>query len=318
MNYEVGSFSSFSHTNTNNVKAACPPNRLENEITYDSAFKNFFGRKEVLAIILREVVDEFRHKPLTFIKNSIITNDVYAIDDGTQYGDDRDFNGETLYNVAVHCETRETELDVDLFFDLGIQGDYKTSYEILNRAIYYTSKSLTRQSVVDSSYDELIPVRSTWICFNAIPEDSHNAIHPFRLKDFSCKDPIKGRFLMDINLLMLSKDYDWDVKDADIIKFLQAIFKNRLYDKDFNPDLEVTAAMEREVSAIKLEQEQEQHNVMTTFSEVLGREEGRLEGTIRTLLNLNYTDEQILDYLDENNGLTEVNASHYLNLVKNE
>lgn len=106
-----------------------------------------------------------------------------------------------------------------------------------------------------------MPVYSTWICLCGIPEELQNTVHSFRLQDIGNQHIVLQKSLFNIDFLLLSEDYDWDTSDATIIKFLQAVFKNRMTDSAFNPFLQISPEIESEVESIMTAQEEYEYEL---------------------------------------------------------
>ena len=83
--------------------------------------------------------------------------------------------------------------------------------------------------------------------------------------------------LFNIDFLLLSEDYDWDTSDATIIKFLQAVFKNRMTDSAFNPFLQISPEIESEVESIMSAQEEYEYELQVEREQAAA--EGRAEGS---------------------------------------
>ena len=123
---------------------------------------------------------------------------------------------------------------------------------------------------------------STWICLCGIPEELQNTVHSFRLQDIGNPHIIMQKSLFNIDFLLLSEDYDWDTSDATIIKFLQAVFKNRMTDSAFNPFLQISPEIESEVESIMSAQEEYEYELQVEREQAAaeGRAEGKAEGII--------------------------------------
>ena len=61
----------------------------------------------------------------------------------------------------------------------------------------------------------------------------------FRLQNVLSDYYPSEKSLINIDLLLLSEKHDWNPADAMVVKFLQAIFKDKLRDNNFNPYLRV-------------------------------------------------------------------------------
>lgn len=106
-----------------------------------------------------------------------------------------------------------------------------------------------------------MPVYSTWICLYGIPEELQNTVHSFRLQDLGNPHIVLQKSLFNIDFLLLFEDYDLDTSDATIIKFLQAVFKNRMTDSAFNPFLQISPEIESEVESIMTAQEEYEYEL---------------------------------------------------------
>ena len=152
-----------------------------------------------------------------------------------------------------------------------------------------------------------MPVYSTWICLYGIPEAQQNTVQSFRLQNVLSDYYPSEKSLINIDFLLLSEDYDWDTSDATIIKFLQAVFKNRMTDSAFNPFLQISPEIESEVESIMTAQEEYEYELQVEREQAAaeGREEGKAEGrtegigdSIKALMgNVKCTLEQAMDML---------------------
>jgi len=143
-------------------------------------------------------------------------------------------------------------------------------------------------------------VYSTWICLCGIPEELQNTVHSFRLQDLGNPHIVLQKSLFNIDFLLLSEDYDWDTSDATIIKFLQAVFKNRMTDSAFNPFLQISPEIESEVESIMTAQEEYEYELQVEREQAAaegraeGRAEGKAEGIISAAVKLHMTDAGVL------------------------
>lgn len=147
-----------------------------------------------------------------------------------------------------------------------------------------------------------MPVYPTWICLYGIQEVQQNTVQSFRLQNVLSNYYPSEKSLINIDLLLLSEKYDWDTSDATIIKFLQAVFKNRMTDSAFNPFLQISPEIESEVESIMTAQEEYELQVereqAAAEGRAKGREEGRAEGKaegiISAAVKLHMTDAGVL------------------------
>lgn len=149
-----------------------------------------------------------------------------------------------------------------------------------------------------------MPVYSTWICLYGIPEAQQNTVQSFRLQNVLSDYYPSEKSLINIVFLLLSEDYDWDTSDATIIKFLQAVFKNRMTDSAFNPFLQISPEIESEVESIMTAQEEYEYELQVEREQAAakgrakgreeGRAEGKAEGIISVAVKLHMTDAGVL------------------------
>lgn len=145
-----------------------------------------------------------------------------------------------------------------------------------------------------------MPVYSTWICLYGIPEAQQNTVQSFRLQNVLSDYYPSEKSLINIDLLLLSEKYDWNPADAMVVKFLQAIFKDKLRDNNFNPYLRVNEEIEKEVQVLMTEQEEYEYELQVEREQAAaegraeGRAEGKAEGIISAAVKLHMTDAGVL------------------------
>lgn len=289
---------------------------VQNAITYDEQFKRVFCRKDVLAGILINIIPEYKDLTHSQVMNLIKTSEFAKINAEVLNGDDVDFDKKIIYDVVIKTKLPNSDEEVQsvIFFDLEMQRRYNKEYPLLHRAIYYTSRLLAKQLKKGDSYKMLRPVYSTWICLQGTPSELQNSVCSFRLagtnnegKDVTAL--VQASQLINIDLVMLSEDYDWDQSDAIVIKYLQSILKNRLQDRSFNPYLDCNnASLLKEVQTLMSKEEEWLDDIKYERQEARkeGRAEGRAEARaealgkhLRALLGLTNNLEQTLTLLQE-------------------
>lgn len=149
-----------------------------------------------------------------------------------------------------------------------------------------------------------MPVYSTWICLYGIKEAQQNTVQSFRLQNVLSDYYPSEKPLINIVFLLLPEDYDWDTSDATIIKFLQAVFKNRMTDSAFNLFLQISPEIESEVESIMTAQEEYEYELQVEREQAAaegrakgreeGRAEGKAEGIISAAVKLHMTDAGVL------------------------
>lgn len=275
-----------------------------NALSFDTAFKRFFSRRRVLAAIMKYTVKPFMRMKVSDIMKHLTpcpgNEDFVELLNGDDvYGD------EVAYDILVAAtKPNGTMCNVELHFELETQCQSNLRYSVANRSEYYTARMLARQSVKNSGYGKLFPVYSVWICMKGVPEELQNSVSFTNVYEENSKcGTLMSGSLQHRAFIYTSEHYDWDKKDSDVIKLIQAIFKGRLYDPWFNSDIIITCDVMREAKAIsdkvtKYLLDDEWARKKTAAE---GREEGRAEGiaearldTLLNLLAIGMSKEQIL------------------------
>lgn len=126
----------------------------------------------------------------------------------------------------------------------------------------------------------------------------------FRLQNVLSDYYPSEKSLINIDLLLLSEKYDWNPADAMVVKFLQAIFKDKLRDNNFNPYIRVNEEIEKEVQVLMTAQEEYEYELQVEREQAAaegreegreeGRAEGKAEGIISAAVKLHMTDAGVL------------------------
>lgn len=298
---------------------------IRSDKTYDSNFKKVFSRKEVLAGILLGVIPEFKHSTIDAVRDSIETSKFSTLNAEVLNAEDTEESQKVIYDVLVIVNVPKAgKQEVHLLFDLEMQCNYRPGYPLMNRAIYYTSRLITKQRVEKAKYEELLPVRSTWISVRNIPKDLQNRMVHVTLKAYDSygiklSEKFDGIDLIGIDFILLSENYDWDVNDDTTVKFLQSIFNNRLSDKKFNPFIKITNEIESEVLALTTDLDHYNAELDAELEagraegRAAGRAEGRAEGIIFTAVKLHVTDVDVISsMLIEKLNITREEADKYI------
>ena len=188
---------------------------------------------------------------------------------------------------------------------------------MVQRAIYYASRLLSSQLNRGDEFSRLRPVYSIWICMHEVPAALQNTVCSFRMNGtnsdgLDIRDLTNQAQILNVDFMFVSEEYDWDKDDATVIKFLQAIFKNQLERTEFNPYIEPTTELRKEIGVL-----------MTRDEELLqereaGRAEGKEEGLeigmrnlVTTLQELNAPIVIILTKLQKKYNLTLEQAQEH-------
>ena len=157
---------------------------------YDENIKEVLSDKQILAMILKYTLDEFKDSDIETIVNNIDEPEVSKVriepgvtntekirkeseednvpGEGKIYFDIRfsAYTGQELIKILINVEAQKSS------------KSGKLGYQLDNRIIYYLGRMISAQKEVEfakSDYDNLKPVRSIWICMDAgTHEDSIN------------------------------------------------------------------------------------------------------------------------------------------------
>ena len=307
----------------------------ENSAAYDAAFKRIFSRKRILAAILLNIIPEYKGLDVSEVEGLIIEDPLIDSLADLKNTEEVGFSKKIIYDIVIMCKypNSKKELAVDLIFDLEMQMEYNMNYSIVQRAIYYASRKLAAQLHKKQNYSDLVPVYSAWICLHDVPKSLQNSVYSFRFSGVNSNNVTNLKLeqeaqLINVDLILLSEQYDWNKSDEPVIKFVQAILKNNLTNRDFNPYIEPDSSLLEEVQIIMSKEEEflEIYNMheqrvkeAEEEAELKGREKGRLEGKedlIATCISnsreLHQSEDYIKDTLVNMLGLTSEQAKMYL------
>ena len=219
----------------------------------DAASKEKFKNKEVLAVILQYIIEEFhgysKSEIMDFIEEDSITSpDVSVGRTNTRiHGENTEFkqlneitsNFDILFKAKNPILSSENVL-VNLHIDLEPQTNYRPGYPIEKRGIYYLARSLSSQlSLVtgQTDYNALEKCYSIWICRDHIPAEEKNSISFYQFancKNIGNASPLKENFdlltLVVIRLGEIEYNVDKDNEAFDVLRFLNAIMYPHTHD----------------------------------------------------------------------------------------
>lgn len=194
-------------------------------------------------------------------KSRIQTSKMNGLNAETLSEEDVTAEQKIIYDIIVTVRLdREQELDQDvhLIFDLEMQRTFRPGYPIMNRIVYYLSRLIAQQPIKNAAYEKILSVRSTWISIKDVPKELQNRVFSYKLIPFENGDQLvekhespvlyRGADLITADLILLSEDYDWNSDDTTLVKFLQAIFNNRLENEEFNPYITSSSEIREELS----------------------------------------------------------------------
>ena len=296
----------------------------DKEAQYDEKAKEILGQKRILAHILVKTVEEFKGmdpaKVVSFIEgdpyisiipiNSGQTNAIIAHSGEKITGlntENKEINeGEIRFDILFYVRTCNGLCKI--IINVEAQKDEPTEYDILNRAIFYTSRLVSSQKnreFMNSDYNNIKQVYSIWICMN---RKKNTLEHIHLTKDSLIEsDNWKGRMdLINIVMIGLAKDVPHREKKYELHRLLGTLFSQKL------EACEKTQIIEKEYY-IPMEQKfREDLKIMCNLSQGIkeaghraGVEQGKLETTefmtnmfIHNMHKKGYSITQIADVLE--------------------
>lgn len=213
----------------------------------DKASKELMKNKEVLAVILKGVVQEYQdysyQEIMDFIEGDSITDEeeiTAGRNNSRIVGDDKEYImlGEKTSNFdtkfrAVNPKLSNESMRIYLHIDIESQKKYNPGYPIEKRGIYYLARELSAQfSVVteETDYGQLEKCYSIFICRDDIPKNEKFSISFYEIsnkKNYGNCAPKKEKYdLLNLVVIRLGDLVYNGVKEDmgyDVFKFLHTI-----------------------------------------------------------------------------------------------
>ena len=213
----------------------------------DKQSKKILQYKEVLAIILKETVEEYQGyseaEIVEFIEADSITEETEVSGGRTNtkiVGATTEFAelGERTSNFDIAFRAKNPRLSggdvvVNLYIDIEPQKNYRLGYPIEKRGIYYLSRRLCSQLDVvteKTDYNQLEKCYTIFICRDRIPKDEQMSISFYRMINDknvgNCHPREEDYDLMTLVIIRLG-DKDYYSKEKSVLDFLTTIFYPR-------------------------------------------------------------------------------------------
>ncbi len=260
---------------------------------YDEAAKRLLAKKSVLAKILVNVIEELQGmKPeevIPMIEGEPVVSKV-PIDPGltNKFFNDRirgmnnedASGGEGLIRFDIIFFVRLPDGLSEIIVNLEAQRKEPSEYDILNRAIFYTSRMISSQKGRDfqkSEYNDIRRVYSIWICMKT--EESCTTLITLNKKDILGNHNWKGDLrLFNIVMIGIPEKLPEDDVHYELHRFLNGLLSNQ-YSFEEKQRLLERYQMDREEDVIK--------EVQTMCNLSLGiREDGYRDGVEETKLEM--------------------------------
>lgn len=303
----------------------------------DKQSKKILQYREVLAIILKETVEEYEGYSETeimeFIEADSITEETEVSGGRTNTKIDglttefAELNEKTSnFDIAFRAKNPKLsggEVVVNLYIDIEPQKNYRPGYPIEKRGLYYLARRLCSQLDVvteKTDYGQLEKCYTIFICRDRIPKKEQMSISFFTIMNSKnvgdCRPKKEDYDLMTLVIIRLG-NRDYHSEEKSILDFLTVIFQP--HQKGFRKKLSRYISFEKELGV-----REEKHMIglgLSIYEEGIekgikkgigqGREEGIL-GMISALRNLHIEEDMILQQMQEQFRMTKAEAQEYL------
>ena len=160
---------------------------VQDQEKYDAACKKVWSHPEIIAPLLKAVVDEYDG-----YENEDIIKFIGSISDDTPVSDIRNvaeelntefssLNEKTVYFdklfKARNPKLTNGDVVISLHIDLEFQNEFSKQnlgYNVVKRAIYYAAREISAQLgtlTSKTNYNDIEKVYSIWVCSENIPDD---------------------------------------------------------------------------------------------------------------------------------------------------
>lgn len=238
---------------------------LQNGQKYDESCKEVFRNREVIAPILKYVVDEFRDCTLEEIIKCIdadsIAEDI-PVDELPPGWKDLGTEMTSVYEKTIHYDVHfkaqnpklsNNNFKVMLRVDFEVQNRYRSMrprYPLIKRAIYYVAREISSQLgklTGRTNYADIEKAYSIWVCNEEVPKKLQNTVtrYYFTKEDIVGKmdEPEKDYDLMEVIIIRRGKE----AADDDIFRYLEAVFTSDLNTMREYIDIPEGSEIEKEV-----------------------------------------------------------------------
>lgn len=229
---------------------------LKNINGKDSPSKKALSRKDIVSFILKTFVKEYKDIPIQEIKDSLES----GIDDKhikTLESRDSSKNDDVIYyDILFYVTVPNTNEKLGMYIDLEPQGSYSNSYSLIKRAIYYTSRLISRQKSIDFKKQDFNSIKKVYSIWLDIKPNSKNkgCINSYSIKE----EHLSGNYAKKedeydlINIIFAYIDNkDIDSQYQRLMEFLFMLF----IDEDIKPDIKLEKIKRSYDDIIELDEE---------------------------------------------------------------
>lgn len=233
----------------------------------DKQSKKILQYREVLAVILKETVEEYQEyseeEIMGFIEADSITEETEVSGGRTNTRIDgaatefAELGEKTSYfDIAFRAKNprlSDGEVVVDLYIDVEPQKDYRPGYPIEMRGLYYLARRLCAQLDVvteKTDYGKLEKCYTIFICRDRVPKEEQMSISFYgmgnRKNVGNCHPKKEDYDLMQLVIIRLG-DKDYHSEEKNVLDFLTIIFHP--HRKGFRKKLSRYISFEEELGA---------------------------------------------------------------------
>ena len=295
-------------------------NIISGKEAYDKEVKTLLANRQVLAIILKAVVNEFQNMELSDIVTCIETPEVgeRKVHPGQTnkkiYGKANENNiigeGMVTFDIIFDVYIPAKDDTVKMIINIEAQRENNPGYELVTRGIYYTAREISSQygrEFTNSAYNNIKKVYSIWIC--VIPNRKRvDGITKYSIKEDAIHRSAKVRKEVydKLCVVMIYLKKNLEEESEYIINFLSVLLSEKIdYDRK-------VCILEKDLGLTMTEEMKEEVNNMCNLSEHVY--ESGIQTGIRTaiqrmltklsvdeIVELGYEKQLVLSIAEENN-----------------
>ena len=232
----------------------------EGKARLDAVMKRFLANRQILAVLLKKYVSEFKDCTVEDIENEYIdcksisvgavpvekdfTNQLNTEHIDGIVNEDTSLNeGRITYDVIFKAKAPTKDGgQIGLYINVEAQGRFYPGYPLEARGLYYASRRFSSQltSIDDgTNYDRLDKVYSIWVCVGDVPDKAAGTVslYHFIKDDLVGKYDIQPAVYDKINVIMIRLNEKVKVEDS-FLNALKVIFSNSASGKEKIESLE--------------------------------------------------------------------------------
>ncbi len=213
----------------------------------DAECKTLLSNKEILAVILKEMVAEYsgysREEIIDFIESDSIETDREVSQERTNSqieGGSQEFAllNEKVSRFDIRLKAKNPKLSkenivIKLHIDVEPQKSYRPGYPVEKRGMYYLARELSSQlSLIteNTDYGQLEKCYSIWICLEDVPKNEQNSVSFYEMTNIKniggCAIEKENYDLLTLAIIKLGKkEYNGNKANEgyDLLRFLNTI-----------------------------------------------------------------------------------------------